>query len=92
VFEKEVVKILIQKSEKLVVDWKEHSSEKFYFLPCVIRIIRSRMVKGVRQNALEMEEMHMKLSQHNQKGRHHFLVIGIDDTVILQAYSEIYYY
>jgi hypothetical protein len=50
VSEKEVVKILIQKSEKLVVDWKKHSSEKFYSSSCVIRIIRSRMVKGVRQN------------------------------------------
>jgi hypothetical protein len=89
VFEKEIVKILIQKSEK---NWKKHSSEKFYSSPCVIRIISSRMVKGVRQYTLEMWEMHMKLSQHNQKGRHHFLVTGRDDTVIwqaLQAYSEI---
>ena len=50
VSEKEVVKILIQKSEKLVVDWKKHSSEKFYSSPCVIRIITSRMARGVRQN------------------------------------------
>jgi len=40
------------------------------------------MVKGVRQNTLEMREMHMKLSQQNQMGRRHFMVIGIDDTVI----------
>ena len=95
VFEKESVKILIQKGAKLVVDWKKQSIEKFYSSPCVIRIIRSRMVKGVRQNTLEMREMHMKLSQQNQMGRRHFMVIGIDDTVIwqaLQTYNEIYYY
>jgi hypothetical protein len=56
VFEKEVVKILIQKSEKLVVDWKKHYSEKFYSSPCVIRIIRSRMVKGVRQKIWKWEK------------------------------------